>query len=235
MSSIHMDLPIKGGKVRKSHMEKLIVDPPPDDAKEVIKEAFNDLIAPRSPQQQVCAVEKLVAAASGCEESAKMCIKVLVSALLQLQPKVQLRNKIMKSLPFIGEEFPECYLETVMNVLMCALTYDNNNLSVLVQAISLLVEDSGALLSKYRQREDNKDQTDELNETRENILIELHPRIVQAILKGITLFWSRGFKEASSSIEACAVLQQMQQLMKSTTMYLQQHHTHLSQTAALSP
>nr|XP_053627750.1 thyroid adenoma-associated protein homolog [Cherax quadricarinatus] len=206
-----------------------------DDAKEVIKEAFNDLIAPRSPQQQVCAVEKLVAAASGCEESAKMCIKVLVSALLQLQPKVQLRNKIMKSLPFIGEEFPECYLETVMNVLMCALTYDNNNLSVLVQAISLLVEDSGALLSKYRQREDNKDQTDELNETRENILIELHPRIVQAILKGITLFWSRGFKEASSSIEACAVLQQMQQLMKSTTMYLQQHHTHLSQTAALSP
>nr|XP_045581875.1 thyroid adenoma-associated protein homolog isoform X1 [Procambarus clarkii]XP_045581876.1 thyroid adenoma-associated protein homolog isoform X1 [Procambarus clarkii]XP_045581878.1 thyroid adenoma-associated protein homolog isoform X1 [Procambarus clarkii] len=235
MDSVQLQLPIKGGKIRKSHMEKLILDPPPDAAADLIKEAFNDLTAPKIPPQQVYAVEKLVSAASGSEESAKISSAILMSALLQLKPKVQLRNKIMKSLPSIGNEFLDSYLEGIMSVLICALT-DADNLSVLVQGISLVVEDAGALLcpGKSKNYKGNEDHSEEIKkEKRENIFLDLHPKILKAMLQGINLFWNGSFRESSSSIEACVVLQHIQQLMKSSTMYFQQHYSDFSQIAAL--
>ncbi|KAG7177843.1 thyroid adenoma-associated protein-like [Homarus americanus] len=235
MDSTHREFSIKGGKVRKSHMEKLVLDPPPETAEEIIKEAFKDLIAPESPPQQVGAVEKLVVTASGSEASARVCCTLLVSSLLQLKPKVQLRNKILKSLPSIGNSYPQLYRESVMTVLNCALTQTSDPI-VLMQGVSLVVEGAGTLFCKFQKQEDAGsccDETKEETYSKEAIL-ELQPRIIQAMLQGITLLWNKNFKESSSSVEACVVLQQIQQLMKSSTMYFQQYYSGPVQTTVVS-
>lgn len=226
MGSAHLQLTIKGGKVRKSHMEKLSLDPPPGTAEEVIQEAFSELTAPQSPLQQVSAVEKLLSAASGSEKSARICTAILMSALLQLKPKVQLRNKILKFLPSISNKYPQLYQETVMTVLSCAL--NSNDPIVLVQGVSLLVEDGGTLLLFWKPKKKHDENGSNFEESSKqmmanNTLVELHPMIVKAMLQGVNLLWQRSFKEASSSVEASVILQWIQQLIKNSTMYLQQH------------
>ncbi|XP_037791436.1 uncharacterized protein LOC119586788 [Penaeus monodon] len=86
---------IKGGKVRATNMERLDLTLP-DDAGMEIGVAFHELVAPESPLQQISAVEKLSALSLMSDDNAKFCVSVLTSALLQLNPKVQLRNKIFK-------------------------------------------------------------------------------------------------------------------------------------------
>lgn len=82
-------------------------------------------------------------------------------------------------------------------VLSCAL--NSNDPIVLVQGISLLVEDGGALLLFWKPKEKHDENGSCFDETREqmmekNTLTEFHPTIVKAMLQGINLLRKRSFK-----------------------------------------
>ncbi|XP_027208748.2 tRNA (32-2'-O)-methyltransferase regulator THADA isoform X1 [Penaeus vannamei] len=217
---------IKGGKVRATNMERLVLSLP-DDAGMEIKVAFNELVAPESPLQQISAVEKLSDLSGMSDDNAKFCVSVLTSALLQLNPKVQLRNKIFKTLPTMGCNNPELYKATILKVIVAGLTDPKTSQSV-VFGIPLLVEANGALLVPRSGREkkggDEKKVVEKEEQARTDKVItpDLHPVVFGALLHGITQLW-QDFLIASSAAEASTVLQHLQQLVKSSTMYVQQH------------
>ncbi|XP_042855997.1 thyroid adenoma-associated protein homolog isoform X2 [Penaeus japonicus] len=222
---------VKGGKIRSTNMERLVLSLP--DGTGEVRVAFNELIAPESPLQQISAVEKLSALSLMSDDQAELCISILTSALLQLNPKVQLRNKIFKTLPSMGCNNPDLYKETVLKVVMAGLTDPKTPRSVVFGA-SLLVEGNGALLmagsGKEKKGKGDKEKNEEVEmgeqvegKTGKVITAELHPFVFGALLKGISQLWHGDFLVASSTAEASTVLQHLQQLVKSSTMYVQQH------------
>ncbi|XP_063615292.1 tRNA (32-2'-O)-methyltransferase regulator THADA-like isoform X2 [Penaeus indicus] len=230
LTEMESTVAIKGGKVRATNMERLDLSLP-DGAGMEIRVAFNELVAPESPLQQISAVEKLQLSALSVmsDDNTRFCVSVLTSALLQLNPKVQLRNKIFKTLPTMGCNNPELYKATVLEIIMAGLTDPKTSRSA-VLGTSLLVEGNGALLVPRIGREKKGEGDEEMKvvgkeeQGRTDVMTaDLHPVVFSALLKGITQLWHGDFLVASSAAEASTVLQHLQQLVKSSTMYVQQH------------
>ncbi|XP_068244174.1 tRNA (32-2'-O)-methyltransferase regulator THADA-like isoform X2 [Palaemon carinicauda] len=215
----NMGQTFKRGKVRESHMEQLILDPLPENTDDDIKAAFRELLVPENPSQQIGAVEKLLSASVKSENSAKVITDILLTCLLQLPSKAQLRIKISKFISSIAVTHPEIYEETALGVICCALSNTENPLRIM-QAIKLVVEDASSIFSFQEKSECNL--ATEEKDFLKRLLTKIHPLMLQGILSCITHLWY-SHKESLSSIEATQVLQEMQQLIKNSTAYLQQY------------
>ncbi|XP_064115592.1 tRNA (32-2'-O)-methyltransferase regulator THADA-like isoform X1 [Macrobrachium nipponense] len=216
----HMGQTLKRGKVRESHMEQLILDPPPENADDDIKAAFTELLMPENPSQQIGAVDKLLCASVKSEESAQVVTNILLACLLQLPSKAQLRIKISKFVSSIAVEYPKEYEETALEVICCALSNTENPLGIM-QAIKLVVEDASSIFSVQGERSERKLVTGG-QDLMKPLLSKIHPLVLQGILSCITQLWY-SHKETQSSIEASQVLQEMQRLIKNSTAYLQKY------------
>ncbi|KAK3873745.1 hypothetical protein Pcinc_021252 [Petrolisthes cinctipes] len=211
---------LKGGKIRKSHMEKFTIDSPPDTAEDEIHQAYKELVHPQSPLEQIGAIEKVADLALHCEECASVCIGLLLSSLLQLKPKVPLRNKILKCLPTIKSTRRRVYQDAVMRILRNTLSHTDDSTSLL-QGVVMLSENMDHLLIIDLPA---KDLVAGESRAANSVIMELHFLMSRAMLQGLNLLWEKCLKE-SSAVETSSTLQQIQQLVKSSTWYLQHHYS----------
>ncbi|KAK4300245.1 hypothetical protein Pmani_027544 [Petrolisthes manimaculis] len=211
---------LKGGKIRKSHMEKFTIDSPPDTAEDEIHQAYKELVHPQSPLEQIGAIEKVADSALHCEECASVCICLLLSSLLQLKPKVPLRNKILKCLPTIKSTHGRVYRDAVMRILRNTLSHTDDSTSLL-QGVVMLSENMDHLLIIDLPA---KDLVVGESCAANSVIMELHFLMSRAMLQGLNLLWEKCLKE-SSAVETSSTLQQIQQLVKSSTWYLQHHYS----------